>query len=106
MKNLFIASLVILLCSTSFAQIPGMPDPEPPKPPDQWGHTWSATITIEPGQTIDLYAQLPESCSGGWCRITGRARVNGMETTFVSWARPGTVSVTAITVCTLEVWGK
>ena len=99
MKNILLIVLV-LLCSISFAQIPGMPAPEPPKPPDQWGHAWSMTTILEPGQTIDLYAQLPDSCSSGWCRITGRAQVNGMETTYVSWARPGTVSVTAIGSCT------
>lgn len=105
MKHLLILALA-LVSVCSFAQ-PFIDGPvEPPKPPDQWGHTWSTTLTLDAGQSADLYALLPESCSGGWARITGKCQVNGMETTFVSWARPGKCVAVAVEACTIEVWGK
>lgn len=106
MKYLFIIAL-LLISVCSFAQ-PFLDDtpPEPPKPPDQLGHTYSTTLSLNPGDYADLYAMLPAECSSGWARITGKAKVNGMETTFVSWARPGKCVVVAIEACTVEVWGK
>lgn len=105
MKHLFF--LVLLLVSVCVFAQPFPEGPvEPPKPPDQWGHTFSQTLNLNPGETADLYAMLPAECSSGWARITGRAKVNGMETTFVSWGRPGKCVVEAVEACTVEVWGK
>lgn len=100
MRKFALFFFVVLVVAASFAEDASGTPPVAPE------FSWSKEITLHPGETVDLVEQSQAGFTDAWCEISGQARVNGMETTYVSWCANSTVKVTAITECTLKIYGK
>ena len=55
-----------------------------------------AVATLTTTAPVDVATLFPENLTDGWCIISGRARANGVETTFISWCAPTRVTITPV----------
>jgi len=75
-------------------------------PPNEWGHTWGASLTMNVGDTLDVIATFPAELTDGWLEATGTMKVNGYVTTFAAFKDTSTMNLEAIGSVTLSLYGK